>query len=139
MQLTLINARLIDLVARQRDRWPLAGDQLFVDLDLSAANLPPGTRLALGSAVIEVTEGQVVVSTGPYALVRHPMYAYVLLLMIGAPLLLGSLWGLLFGFAVFVPLLALRIHGEEAMLMTGLAGYQEYVRSVRYRLVPGIW
>lgn len=55
MQLTLINTRLIARVARQKDRWPLAGDQLFVDLDLSTANLPPGTRLALGSAVIEIT------------------------------------------------------------------------------------
>ena len=55
MQLTLMNARVIALVARDRDRWQLAGDQLYVDLDLSTANLPPGTRLALGSAVIEVT------------------------------------------------------------------------------------
>jgi hypothetical protein len=54
-QLTLINSRLIALVAQERERWPLAGDQLYVDLDLSAANLPPGTRLALGSALIEVT------------------------------------------------------------------------------------
>lgn len=54
-QLTLINARLIALLAQGKERWPLAGDQLYVDLDLSAANLPPGTRLALGSAVIEIT------------------------------------------------------------------------------------
>ena len=56
MQLTLINARLIELVARERERWALAGDQLYVDLDLSVENLPPGTRLSVGSAVIEVTE-----------------------------------------------------------------------------------
>lgn len=55
-QLTLINARMIALVARDRERWQLAGDQLYVDLDLSPGNLPPGTRLALGSAVIEVTD-----------------------------------------------------------------------------------
>ncbi|MFN2234932.1 MAG: MOSC domain-containing protein [Anaerolineales bacterium] len=54
-QLTLMNARVITLVAQQRERWPLAGDQLFVDLDLSTDNLPPGLRLALGGAVIEVT------------------------------------------------------------------------------------
>lgn len=54
-QLTVMNARAITLLARTRDRWPLAGDQLYVDLDLSAANLPPGTHLALGAAVIEVT------------------------------------------------------------------------------------
>lgn len=55
MQITIMNARAIALVAQQTDRWPLAGDQLYVDLDLGAENLPPGTRLALGSAVVEVT------------------------------------------------------------------------------------
>jgi MOSC domain-containing protein YiiM len=55
-QLTLMNARVIGLISPDRDRWPLAGDQLFVDLDLSHENLPAGTRLALGSAVIEVTD-----------------------------------------------------------------------------------
>jgi MOSC domain-containing protein len=55
MQLNIMNARAIALVAQVRDRWPLAGDQLFIDLDLSGDNLPPGTRLALGSAVIEIT------------------------------------------------------------------------------------
>ena len=56
MQLNLMNSRVIALLAQSKDRWALAGDQLFVDLDLSDANLPPGTRLALGSAVIEVTD-----------------------------------------------------------------------------------
>jgi len=55
MQLNVMNARAIALVAQHKDRWPLAGDQLFIDLDLSAENLPAGTRLAIGSAVIEVT------------------------------------------------------------------------------------
>jgi MOSC domain-containing protein YiiM len=55
MQLNIMNARVIALLARERGRWPLAGDQLFIDMDLSAENLPAGTRLALGSAVIEVT------------------------------------------------------------------------------------
>ena len=55
MQLNIMNARVIALVAQERERWHLAGDQLFMDLDLSAENLPPGTRLAVGSAVIEVT------------------------------------------------------------------------------------
>lgn len=55
MQLNIMNTRAIALVAQGKDRWPLAGDQLFIDLDLSAENLPPGTRLALGSAVIEIT------------------------------------------------------------------------------------
>jgi hypothetical protein len=56
MQLNIMNVRVIALVAQEKDRWPLAGDQLYIDLDLSADNVPPGTQLALGSAVIEVTD-----------------------------------------------------------------------------------
>ena len=55
MQLNIMNTRVIDLVAQTKERWPLAGDQLYIDLDLSDENLPPGTRLAIGSALIEVT------------------------------------------------------------------------------------
>lgn len=54
-QITLMNARAIGLVAKERERWALAGDQLYVDLDLSDENLPPGTRLAIGSAILEVS------------------------------------------------------------------------------------
>jgi len=56
MQLNIMNSRVIALLAQDKVRWPLAGDQLYVDMDLSDANLPPGTRLALGSAIIEVTD-----------------------------------------------------------------------------------
>ena len=56
MQLNIMNSRVIALVAQEKDRWPLAGDQLFIDLDLSVDNVPPGTQLALGSAVLEVTD-----------------------------------------------------------------------------------
>ena len=55
MQINIMNARVVDLIAQRQERWPLAGDQLFIDLDLTDANLPPGTRLQIGSAVIEVT------------------------------------------------------------------------------------
>ncbi len=55
MQLNIMNARAVALVAQEKDRWPLAGDQLFINMDLSADNLPPGTQLTLGSAVIEIT------------------------------------------------------------------------------------
>lgn len=55
MQLNIMNSRVIELVAQDRQRWPLAGDQLFIDLDLSPENLPPGTRISIGSAIIEVT------------------------------------------------------------------------------------
>ncbi len=56
MQLTLMNSRVIDLIAQDEERWQLAGDQFFVDLDLSEGNLPPGTRIAFGTAVIEATD-----------------------------------------------------------------------------------
>lgn len=56
MQLNIMNARVIALLAQQKERWALAGDQLYMDLDLSAENVPPGTRLSLGEAVIEVTD-----------------------------------------------------------------------------------
>jgi hypothetical protein len=55
MQLNIMNARVTDLVAQSRDRWPLAGDQLYVDLDITEANTPPGTRLSIGAAVVEIT------------------------------------------------------------------------------------
>ena len=56
MQITIMNSRVVALVAQEKERWPLAGDQLFVELDLSKANLPAGSRLAIGSAILEVTE-----------------------------------------------------------------------------------
>ena len=67
-----------------------------------------------------------------------PMYAFNLLLVAGAPLLLGSLWGLL-GFLLIFPLLALRAVSEEAILLKALAGYQSYVARVQHRLIPGLW
>jgi protein-S-isoprenylcysteine O-methyltransferase Ste14 len=87
---------------------------------------------------VQQDRGQRVISTGPYAVVRHPMYAYAVLFMIGTPLLLGSLWGLAW-LALFIPLLAARTLGEEAMLMDELPGYRDYAAKVRFRLVPGIW
>ena len=56
MQITIMNSRVVALVAQKKERWPLAGDQLFVEMDLSKANLPAGSRIAIGSAVLEVTE-----------------------------------------------------------------------------------
>ena len=87
---------------------------------------------------VQQERGQTVISTGPYAIVRHPMYGYVLPLLVGTPLLLGSLWGLL-GIVVVMPLLAARALGEEEVLMDGLPGYRDYAAKVRFRLVPGIW
>lgn len=91
-----------------------------------------------GASTIEKMEGQTVISTGPYALVRHPMYVGVLILVVGVPLALGSYWGLLF-MLLNVPILVLRILDEEKMLRSELGGYTDYTRRVRYRLVPGLW
>ena len=87
---------------------------------------------------LQQERGQTVISTGPYAVVRHPMYAYAMLFMVGTPLLLGSLWGLL-GVVLAIPLIAARTLGEEALLMQGLPGYREYAAKVRFRLLPGVW
>lgn len=95
-------------------------------------------RFAATTIRVQRERNQTVISSGPYAVVRHPMYAYAVLLMIGTPLLLGSLWSLL-GLAVLVPLLIARTLGEEAMLMDGLPGYRAYASKVRFRLFPGVW
>lgn len=79
-----------------------------------------------------------VIDTGPYAYVRHPMYAGALLINAGAPLLLGSWWGLLVG-ALFTLLIALRAVLEERTLKAELEGYTAYAARVRYRLVPYLW
>jgi protein-S-isoprenylcysteine O-methyltransferase Ste14 len=90
--------------------------------------------------VVKVQEerGQSVVSTGPYRYVRHPMYASTLLFFPGSALLLGSWWGLMFC-TVLLGLLVWRSPLEEGMLENGLAGYEEYARKVRYRLIPRVW
>jgi protein-S-isoprenylcysteine O-methyltransferase Ste14 len=90
------------------------------------------------AATVEVHENQTVVSTGPYALVRHPMYTAVVVLLIGLPLALGSLWGVLPGM-VMTAVLAARLKDEEKMLAGSLAGYTEYQSRVRHRLVPLVW
>lgn len=90
------------------------------------------------SRVIEVEEGQSVVTDGPYAYVRHPMYAAVLAMTLATPLALGSYWALL-PFALLPALFVLRILDEERVLRAELAGYVDYCDSVRHRLVPGIW
>jgi len=96
-------------------------------------------RFAAANVRVQPERGQTVISTGPYAVVRHPMYAYAVLFVVGTALLLGSLWGLLLGLIVLVPLFGLRAVGEEAVLLDGLAGYRDYTAKVRYRLIPGVW
>ena len=90
------------------------------------------------AATIQVTSGQPVISTGPYALVRHPMYAAALLMLLGIPIALGSWWGALV-LLVLVPALGWRLIDEERLLLRDLGGYAEYRRKVRWRLLPYIW
>jgi protein-S-isoprenylcysteine O-methyltransferase Ste14 len=90
------------------------------------------------SATIEIAEGQQVVTTGPYAVVRHPMYASALPYLVGTPLALGSYWGLL-GLVVMMPFLVWRLLDEERLLARELPGYMDYQSRVRYRLVPLLW
>jgi protein-S-isoprenylcysteine O-methyltransferase Ste14 len=79
-----------------------------------------------------------VVSSGPYAFVRHPMYSGVMLLFPGVPLLLGSWWGVAIA-PIFAVLFAIRARIEERALVEGLPDYADYAARVRYRLVPGLW
>ena len=90
------------------------------------------------SATIEVAPDQHVVSTGPYAIVRHPMYASALLYLIGTPLALRSYVGLV-PFILTLPFLLWRLLDEERVLVHELPGYREYQAHVRYRLVPHLW
>jgi len=90
------------------------------------------------SATIEIALDQHVVTTGPYAIVRHPMYASALLYLVGMPLALGSWWGLV-GLAIMLPFLIWRLFDEERFLAGALPGYREYEQRVRHRLLPGIW
>lgn len=90
------------------------------------------------SATIEVAPHQRVISTGPYAVVRHPMYAGALVILFATPLALGSWWGLV----MFIPMIlviVLRLLEEERFLQRSLPGYTEYCERVTFRLVPYIW
>ena len=90
------------------------------------------------SRIIEVQHGQAVITTGPYALVRHPMYLAVLMMLVFSPLALGSFWAMIP--TLFTPfVMVLRIRDEEEMLVQELPGYHQYTQQTRRRLIPGIW
>ena len=93
---------------------------------------------SFAASTIQVTEDQKVVSTGPYAHVRHPMYSGALLLLVGIPLALGSWWALIL-IAPVMPVLIWRILDEERFLLKNLPGYAEYASTMRYRLIPHVW
>lgn len=90
------------------------------------------------SRVIEVEKEQAVISSGPYGLVRHPMYLGMSLLYVFSPLVLGSYWAMIPA-ALIIPVLVARILNEEKVLARDLKGYPEYMQKVRYRLFPGVW
>ena len=90
------------------------------------------------SRVIEVEEGQKVITTGPYSVVRHPMYLSGLIIYSLSPIALGSFWAMLPA-ALMVFIYVARIRGEEEVLTEKLPGYRDYLKQVKYRLVPGVW
>jgi protein-S-isoprenylcysteine O-methyltransferase Ste14 len=93
---------------------------------------------SFAAATIQVASGQKVISTGPYAIVRHPMYAAALLMLLGIPISLGSWWGALVPIAL-LPALAWRLLDEERLLLRDLEGYAGYRRKVPWRLIPHLW
>ena len=93
---------------------------------------------SFGGSTVQTFTDQKVISTGPYALVRHPMYAGVLVMMTGVPLALDSCWGLAI-LALVLPGLIWRILDEEKLLRRDLPGYAEYAQRVHFRLVPYLW
>jgi protein-S-isoprenylcysteine O-methyltransferase Ste14 len=90
------------------------------------------------SRVIEVERGQKVISTGPYALVRHPLYVSAIALYLLSPLVLASYWAVIPA-VLIIPILVFRILDEERVLVGQLPGYLEYMQKVGYRLLPGVW
>jgi len=93
---------------------------------------------AFAGRTVEVFEGQKVIDTGPYALVRHPMYAGVIPLFLFTPLALGSYWALV-AFLPICGVVIIRALNEEEVLLRDLPGYNDYCKRVKYRLVPFIW
>jgi protein-S-isoprenylcysteine O-methyltransferase Ste14 len=93
---------------------------------------------SFASATIELAQDQKVVSTGPYALARHPMYVGGLVMFLGMPIALGSMWGVLIVGAM-IPVLIWRLLDEEKFLARNLPDYVEYQNKTRYRLIPLVW
>ena len=87
---------------------------------------------------IEVQEGQQLIDSGLYSIVRHPMYTATILMFVSIPIILGSFWALMI-FGIYPGLMVLRIQNEEQILAKGLAGYTDYQKRVRWRLIPFIW
>lgn len=117
--------------------WLIVVGNILVATGLGLAQLVVVQNNYAGAS-ITVEADQPLVSTGLYGVVRHPMYMGTVIMMIGTPLALDSLWGLLCVLAA-IPVLAARIVDEERMLVDELAGYPDYTQRVRFRLIPGVW
>lgn len=127
----------------RRFGWTRPAPAVVVAADLLIALAFYGVFLVFrenpfAAATVQRWEKQKIIATGPYALVRHPMYAAGALLMLAVPPALGSLWGIL-GFVVVLPAMLLRLVDEERFLRAGFPEYAEYSRVVRWRLLPGIF
>jgi protein-S-isoprenylcysteine O-methyltransferase Ste14 len=143
-----IAAMLAWLVVMGLDRRALASDMplalqllgfvLFLICTLFTMSVFRENSFAAPVVKLQAERAQRVISTGPYAHVRHPMYSGLMLFFAGVPLLLGAWWGLTM-LPLFVALLAVRIGIEERTLREGLPGYADYAARVRYRLLPGVW
>src|SRR3954447_25714041 len=143
-----IMAVLLWLVAMGLDRRHLASDALvplqvlglvlYLTSTLFTMWVFRANSFAAPVVKLQAERAQRVISTGPYAHVRHPMYSGMILFFAGVPLLLGSWWGLAMT-PLLLALLAVRILVEERTLREGLPGYADYAARVRYRLLPGVW
>ncbi|MBR1172361.1 isoprenylcysteine carboxylmethyltransferase family protein [Bradyrhizobium sp. KB893862 SZCCT0404] len=144
----LMAAMLAWLVVMGLDRRALASDMpvalqvlgfvLFMLCMLFTMSVFRENSFAAPVVKLQAERAQHVISTGPYAYVRHPMYSGMMLFFAGLPLALGSWWGLAMA-PLFLALFAVRIRIEERTLREGLPGYVDYAARVRYRLVPGVW
>jgi len=144
----LMAAMLAWLVVMGFDRRALASDMpiafqvlgfvLFMLCMLFTMSVFRENSFAAPVVKLQAERAQRVISTGPYAYVRHPMYSGMMLFFAGLPLALGSWWGLAMA-PLFLALFAVRIGIEERTLREGLPGYIDYAARVRYRLVPGVW
>ncbi|MGX1324112.1 protein-S-isoprenylcysteine O-methyltransferase Ste14 [Bradyrhizobium sp. USDA 377] len=143
-----IAAMLAWLIVMGLDRRSLASDMplalvvlgfvLFLLCMLFTMSVFRENSFAAPVVKLQAERAQHVISTGPYAHVRHPMYSGMILFFAGLPLALGSWWGLAMA-PLFLALFVVRIGIEERTLREGLPGYADYAARVRYRLVPGVW
>jgi len=138
--LAVLPIAALDAVAFRLSAVPLAIKALgFAGVALSLALMFLAIKEnAFASRIVEMQKGQKVISTGPYAVVRHPMYTAFSVMVVGIALALGSLYALLPAVLTIIGLVARSVL-EDRDLQKGLAGYKEYAKKVRYRLLPWVW